>query len=285
MTQSSLPWDGEITGDCGAYSADVWDNMMEETLLGGQAGAEGVIAGVASELLPSTPGTVRVDVAAGRAIVKGKYYRNTATVPVPIPLVAGGAGHTRIDRVVLRAAWLGTTEVPASPEQTVRVFRIEGVEDSGVPPAIVPNDGDTWDLMICQAAIDGTTGVITITDERDFIHPVSPVYRRQGGDPIHWSVAGLTNYTPGRSVIQCGVVHWAGAADVSGAVAVTFPVTYPAAFPIALAINLTNLMQNAQVVVQINNMSLNGFEIDWQSWDAVTTWASLDFVWIAIGAM
>lgn len=272
MAQSSLPWDGEILGDCGPYSADVWDNMMEETLLGGLAASEGVIASVASELLPATGGTVSVTVAAGRAIVKGKYHKNTATVTVPIP--TPGAGHARIDRVVARSSWAA---------QTVRITRIPGVDDSGVPPAIVQSDGVTWDLMICQAAIDDA-GNIVITDERDFVHPVSPVYRRQGGNSTHWYTTGVTNYTPGRSVIQCGAALWTGAADIEGGVTVTFPVVW-AGFPLVFIVHLVDILHPKWVVSHVDNLSLNDFTIDWQSLDGVTTFTSLDFMWFAVGPM
>lgn len=272
MTETSLPWDGEILGDCGAYSAGVWDSMMEETLLGGQAASEGVIAGVALELLPATAGTVSVTVAAGRAIVKGKYYKSTATVTVPI--ATPGAGHARIDRVVARSSWAA---------QTIRITRIPGVDDSGVPPAIVQSDGVTWDLMICQASVDDT-GAIVVTDERDFIHPISPVYRRQGGNPTHWSLAGLTNYTPGRSVFQCGVVNWTGAADIEGAVVVTFPVVCTG-FPVVFIVHLVDILHPKWIADHVDNLSWNDFTIDWQSLDGVTTFTSLDFMWFAVGPM
>lgn len=99
-----------------------------------------------------------VAIGTGRALVYGTWYENDAGVNVVIPTPAAS---TRIDRIVARKSWAA---------QTVRITRIAGTEGAGAP-AITQVAGTTWDMPICQVSIT-TGGVITITDERDFLQKV-----------------------------------------------------------------------------------------------------------------
>jgi hypothetical protein len=131
------------------------DNYFEKLFTSDQAAVEGVLLGDGGELA-ATGATTPVAVAAGSAVVKGKFYINSASVNVS---VATPAVSTRKDRVVLRADFTA---------MTIRITKIDGVE-GGDYPAITQTDGTTWDLPLCKLAVT-TGGVITLVDERTFCH-------------------------------------------------------------------------------------------------------------------
>jgi hypothetical protein len=152
MAESSLPWAGAATGDCGPYSDDQWSDTWRKLFLLDRT-TQGVLLGYGNTLAV-TGATSPVAVNTGAALVDGKFYENTASVNVAIPTPAGA---TRIDRIVLRKDFAG---------QTVRITRIAGTEGAGAP-AITQTDGTTWDIPLAQASIT-TGGIITVTDERSF---------------------------------------------------------------------------------------------------------------------
>jgi len=156
MAETSRPWPGTVLGDCGPYSATQWDDAWENMFTQDNSDTEGVLPGVLNELEVTNPAANTARVATGAALVKGKYYGNSANVDVNIPTPSSD---TRIDRIVLRSLWSA---------QTVRVTRIAGTEGAGVP-AITQVDGNTWDLTLAQVEIT-TSGAITITDEREYCH-------------------------------------------------------------------------------------------------------------------
>ncbi len=156
MAEKSWLWDGDSgsggVGDCGPYAANDYDDINEILWTGPNANSAGVRPRYGNELLVEA-GSGKVTVATGAAIVKGKPYKNTASVDVSIPTPTGS---TRYDRVVLRADYTA---------QTVRITRIAGSE-GGSAPAITQSDGVTWDLPLAIVKIT-TGGTITIeTDER-----------------------------------------------------------------------------------------------------------------------
>lgn len=160
MTEISRFWNGLVTGDAATeapYDAptefskvlmSIAGAMGIPTNLGGVYGAELNALSVSGAATPLT-------VASGRALVYGTWYEADASVSVAIP-TPGGA--TRIDRIVLRKSWVA---------QTVRVTRIEGVEGGGTP-ALTQVAGTTWDIPLAQASTT-TLGVITLTDQREFV--------------------------------------------------------------------------------------------------------------------
>lgn len=156
MAESSWLWDGNSSsggaGDCGPYAAGDYDDINEILWTGPNAATAGVRPRYGNMLLVEA-GSGKVTVASGAAIVKGKPYKNTASVDVSIPTPSAS---TRYDRVVLRADYTA---------QTVRITRIAGSE-GGSAPAITQSDGVTWDLKLAVVKIT-TGGIITIeTDER-----------------------------------------------------------------------------------------------------------------------
>ncbi len=157
MAEKSIFWTTGATGDgATAYTQAEVIRWMRQMWLADDT-EEGVQKGYENDLEPTGAATpVAIDT--GAAIIYGFPYWNTASVNVAI---ATPAGNTRIDRIVLRAGWAA---------QTVRITLIGGAEGAGVPPAITQTDGVTWDLKICQVSIT-TGGVITLTDERDWVRP------------------------------------------------------------------------------------------------------------------
>lgn len=156
MAQKSILWTTGATGDgATTYVQAEVIRWQRQFLIG--ADNEGVAKDYLNEMV--TTGTSSpVATNTGAASVHGFPYWNTTSVDTAIPTPSG---NTRIDRLVLRANWSA---------QTIRITRIAGTEGTGNPPSIVQTDGTTWDVPLCQASIT-TGGVITLTDEREFLHP------------------------------------------------------------------------------------------------------------------
>lgn len=136
-----------------SYTQAQWS--IAAKILGACSGYEGVSPGYRSELAPSSTGANNVRIAAGGALVDGKWYDNDANIDKTID--SATAGNTRIDRVVVRCTWA---------DYHAEVYVITGT-NSGSPtaPAIASTSGTSYDIQICQVLVD-EGGVITITDER-----------------------------------------------------------------------------------------------------------------------
>jgi len=151
MAESSIFWTTGALGDgTNPYTMAQITAWLRRTF------GSGIHIDFANACVP-TEAAPNVTIGTGSACIHGYPYENTAAVNVNIPVPAVD---TRIDRIVLRAVWA---------TQTVRIFRIAGVEGGGAP-AITQTDGVTWDEYICQASIT-VGGVITVTDERTFLAP------------------------------------------------------------------------------------------------------------------
>ncbi len=172
MAETSRFWDGTAIGDAAAapYDGPTETAAVLRSLAGAGAipvNQGGVFTGELNELAVSGGGSP-VTVASGRALAYGSWYESSAGVTVAIPTPASA---TRIDRIVLRKDWT---------LQTVRITRIAGVE-GGSAPALVQTLGVTWDTPLAQASIT-TIGVITLTDERDFLGPHASGWYGDGAD-------------------------------------------------------------------------------------------------------
>ncbi len=179
MAETSRPWGGIVLGDSGAYSDDQWTDIWER-FLGALADADtGVLSNVTNEL-EATGVATPIAVDTGVAMVDGTFYINTVSVNVVIatPIVL-----TRIDRIVLRKSWAA---------QTVRITLIAGAE-GGAAPALVQNDGVTWDMPLFQASIT-IGGVITLTDERERLWVRTPAMTEAQRDAMT-AVDGMMAYS------------------------------------------------------------------------------------------
>lgn len=152
MAQSIDPKTGVAT------TASTFDDIIEAIGVRGDAATQGVVYGKLNALATTDAGGGNISTNTGWAIVNGKLYRNTAAVSTAV--AAPSAGHTRIDRLVVRI------DYTASPE-TGALTLIGGVED-GAAPAVTQVDGTTWDLPLYQVQVaDG--GGITLVDERAYL--------------------------------------------------------------------------------------------------------------------
>jgi hypothetical protein len=171
MTELSRFWDTTTGGD--AVDAPYDSSEFAEILMA--LGASEPIAthksGVFRDVdnkLGATPGTNKVTIATGKALVSGRYYKNTAPIDITVPDATVG----RRDRIVLKRD---------TAAQTVRLVRLAGVDNnSGTAPAIPAGDASTWYMplwIINQAAGVGVAPTL-ITDERSYI----PYHGDQGNE-------------------------------------------------------------------------------------------------------
>lgn len=178
MTEYSKPWDGVAVGDAilAPYDAptdwaEIWRSFLGADYLTGDSGIFPNSNNQLSPLptgavSPALVGTSPLTVDAGAALVYGTWYNSTVQESIVIPTPAGA---TRQDRVVLRKDWAA---------QTVRLFRIAGVEGGSDPP-LVQNAGVTWDMPIAWLTIT-TLGVLSMVDERQLMTPAPLPYVQVG---------------------------------------------------------------------------------------------------------
>jgi hypothetical protein len=137
------------------------ESMMAEVLA--DLLPDGVIRTGTTRLAVSAVGALSVNVAAGRAMVQGFWYSNSATITLPI--TPNSSGSTRIDRVVLaldRSA------------NTLQVVVRAGTPGSGLPPTLTRVVGGSWEISLAKVTVtNGTAGIAPgdVTDERS-----DPVY-------------------------------------------------------------------------------------------------------------
>lgn len=280
MAQDSWLWTTGATGDgAAAYTQAKVILWQRQSFCG--ADNEGVLKNYLNELA-TTGASSPVATNTGGAYVYGFPYNNSTSVDTAIPTPSS---NTRIDRLVLRANWSA---------QTVRITRIAGTEGAGVP-SITQVDGTTWDIPLYQASIT-TGGTITLTDEREFLHPniavdsdmidddVTQFYRRQGGSATDWFSPGTTTYTPGAVRMQGGVVEWTGSSTDYANVIVTFPVAFSYK-PLVLCIAAFDSAIAAHRIItciDASTITTTGVTLQWRSIEA-SNHTSVNLIWLAIG--
>lgn len=161
MTELSRVWDGTLTGDAtdAPYDSSDFSEVLQ-TLAAAEAiptNKSGVFRGV-DNILGYTIGANKVTINTGKALVAGRWYRNTAAKDLTI----GDASIGRRDRVVLRRS---------TAAQTVRLTVISGIDNgSGTAPAMT-QDASTWDepLYIFNKAPGVGAAITLITDNREYI--------------------------------------------------------------------------------------------------------------------
>jgi hypothetical protein len=185
MTQDSFYWSGTTSdspGDAGPYVENtMWRNLAQTAIAGGAESDSdlyniGVFYSVANKLEVTLDGT-NLDVNTGAALVDGAYYENDASVDITVD--AAAAGDERIDYIVLRKCYEGSTynpggDVPAVDEQEVRITVIKGTEVTppAVPstPSLTQDTGRTtyWDIPLATVEVDDT-GATSVTDAREYV--------------------------------------------------------------------------------------------------------------------
>lgn len=171
MTELSRFWDGITDGD--ASDAPYDSSEMAEILAAiGAAEAittykSGVFRDVDNEL-GATPGANKVTIGTGKALVSGRYYKNTTALDITIPDATTG----RRDRIVLHRD---------TAAQTVRLERLAGLDNGGgVAPTIPTGDASDWymPLWLLNKAPGVGTAPTIITDERVY----APAHNDQSGE-------------------------------------------------------------------------------------------------------
>ncbi len=276
MTELSLPWDGQVLGDSGPYTAEEWADGWGH-LFTSKWYPSSSVSGILMEgsyLQVTCAGAVSpVSVAVGAAIVDGTLYSSNAIVTVAIPTPAAA---TRNDLIVLRKDWA---------TQTVRIYRIAGVEGGGVPGAILTH-GTTWDFTLAYVTVT-TLGAITVTDQRLPVqYPTNHLYvpRRKGGDPVNWWVPGTISYDVNvKHVIQCGMISFAYDPPVTAGYEA---ISYPDAFyekPIPFAC-YAGADVDTYVTIEVESFTNAQMKVRWVS-PLIVSLARMDITWMAIGPM
>ena len=193
-------WSGIATGDAGPYSDDQYNDMAKAMFMY-DITTEGPIRGQGNELVVSGVATP-VSIATGKAMVDGTYYTSTAieTIAVSTP-----AGSTRIDRVALEKDFAN---------QTVRLVLVNGIEGGGAA-TLTQTDGVKWQVSLAQVSIT-TGGVITVTDERQFI-TMQGVPKDSVFHIASYTVpSGFSEYTTGRGRYIVGLLSGGTLANTIG---------------------------------------------------------------------
>lgn len=161
MTQTSYYWGGTTVGDAtlAPYSDDVFSDLWR-VLFTTDRTVECVLRKYWNELQVTNPAAATVRVREGAALVDGKLFWNTANVDLAVAVPGAG---TNYYRVVLRKSWVA---------QTVRIDLLG--PNPASPPAVTQIDGTTWEVSLATVAV-ASSGLITITDTREFIHHAQTV--------------------------------------------------------------------------------------------------------------
>jgi len=171
MGEVSQPWSGIALGDAvrAPYNASEWDDQFED-MFNSDVNL-GVLASRGGELAGSIPGVNQFRIASGAALVKGKWYRNTANID--FAPASATAGNWRRDRIVLSSTWANINSAARDPAiqlaQTIRLIRLINPAENAAAPAVTQTDGVLWEIPLYQINISDA-GVVTIqSDDREFI--------------------------------------------------------------------------------------------------------------------
>lgn len=218
MAQKSIFWTTGGAGDSAAtYTQDELLRVFRTLVANGAN--EGVFYGALSDL--AVTGSVSpVSVASGCAIVYGLFYQNDSTKTLAVPAaITGTTGH----RVVLRADFTA---------KTVRAVLKSSADGTSSLPALTQTPGTTYEIPLAGLTMT-TGGVITITDQREFLHPATmidsyqvgpnsvfgeaalnrllPLKARTGGTATDWGsqdpYSNVLTWAPGKVKILTGVIN------------------------------------------------------------------------------
>lgn len=155
MTEKSILWTAPASGDGTSSYTQAETTRLFRHLVGG-VGNEGVLFGVDNGLEPTgTSSPVQIDT--GSAFAFGFFYWNDAALNVAVTTPSvGTTGH----RIVLRVNWSAAT---------VRITLLSSADGTATIPAMTQTESTTWDIPIASLTIT-TGGVITLTDDREFLH-------------------------------------------------------------------------------------------------------------------
>jgi len=188
-----------------------WQDMAGLWLPAGGVACAGVVRGYLNALAVSqraAGANMSVDVASGRAMVRGMVAELTATDNLTI--AANSSGSTRIDRIVVQVALSG-----AASTHTITLEVLQGTPGAGAPA--LTQTATTWEMSLAQVSVaDGASSITNanITDERaygDEFHSLA----QAAGDLVYGSASGRVARLPVGSASQVltvsgGLPVWAG---------------------------------------------------------------------------
>ena len=155
MAETSWPFHDGVDGT--PVLEDQWSYMARQWAASGVVGAPG---DANLQVFANSSGR-EVHVRAGRACVRGHWYRLDAQTTLAIG--ANASGNPRIDRVVLRLD-------PSADEVTVEVLQGTAASSPSAP-ALTQTDTGTFEVSLAQVAVANGAAAISsgnVTDERTF---------------------------------------------------------------------------------------------------------------------
>lgn len=163
MAEDSMLWTTSGVGDgvAGGFTQQNWLDLHRYFFTPDTEGT-GYVLPRKGNKLACTAGASSVNVDTGAAWVYGFFYKNTASLNLPITTpVVGTTGL----RVVLRAGWAA---------QTVRAAVIRNTDGVAGIPAATQTPGTTYEVTLATGTIT-TGGVVTLTDARGYVQIASVV--------------------------------------------------------------------------------------------------------------
>ncbi|MCZ4097307.1 MULTISPECIES: hypothetical protein [unclassified Streptomyces] len=151
MAETSWPFD---QGDGVRVDAARWQSLVSPSALSGVTGRWGDLA---LSVSVSTTQVGSIDIAPGRAIVRGFAYRSSALMT--LPLAPQTEAQPRVDLVVIE---LTVTDGKA----VIRVLKGQPAANP-IPPAVTQTTGGIWQYPLAQVTVRRSTTVIdSIRDVR-----------------------------------------------------------------------------------------------------------------------
>ena len=302
MTENSFYWAGTSTGDAGPYAANTMWKVLAQIAGAGNAESisdvynAGVFYAVDNKLEVTLDG-VNLDVDTGAALVDGAYYENDTAVDITVD--AAAAGDERIDYIVLRKCYSGSTydpggNVPAVGEQEVRITVIKGTEvtppTSPSTPSLTQDTSRAtyWDVPLATVEVDDT-GATSVTDAREYTEIF--VYRtfRSGLDSRFNSLADeeLTS----NAMIQTGVQDIVSPADEVSIETVNFVKEF-SVVPMVFAnvIPSSDYAASDTITATVDDVTTSSVDIRVRfflagGYNSVSSSAISTLQWVAIGPM
>jgi len=158
MGERSIPWEGQVTGDAGAYSDQNWQDIFARAMATAGSHPNRGPTLLSGSTVPNNGLVVEADspVSAdiicktGSALVQGIFYDSSADEAHTVG--ANVSGNPRIDTLVLRADYSA---------QTVRqVLRAGTPAGSPVPVTLTQTVGVTWEIPLADILV--ASGFVTL---------------------------------------------------------------------------------------------------------------------------
>jgi hypothetical protein len=167
----------------------------------------------------------------------------------------------------------------------VRAVLLSGTDGIASYPAVTQIDNSLWEIPLAGVQID-TSGTIALVDQRDYAHYATAlVHQRQGGSSSSWNSTGTTNYRPGGTKRQQGIVTLTWSSDDDSD---TKTVTFGAAFAQKPLVWLTLFnaadSQKRTLLATVESVSATQFVIHGQRTDGSSNLSlTCDVGWLAEG--